>query len=227
MSILNRMRQIFSANANAALDKMEDPEKMIEQYIREAETALGEVKARTADSMVVKDRCDKKLNTCKEQIASMTSYASKALKEGNETDAEKFIEKRMLLEEELDGLTLAAESAAVNVAQMRELHDKLAKELDSYKNKRDSIRSKMAVVKTSEKVAEMTNLAGKAGATLSNFSRMEEKVDNLLSRQNAMAQLDKPSDEIADLKNKYDVPEHEAKVKAEIEKLKEELKKAV
>lgn len=34
MSILNRFTDIISANINSIIDKMEDPEKMIDQYLR-------------------------------------------------------------------------------------------------------------------------------------------------------------------------------------------------
>ena len=48
MGILTRFKDIMSANINALLDKCEDPEKMIDQYMRNLESDLGKVKAETA-----------------------------------------------------------------------------------------------------------------------------------------------------------------------------------
>ena len=38
MGILTRFKDIMSANINALLDKCEDPEKMIDQYMRNLES---------------------------------------------------------------------------------------------------------------------------------------------------------------------------------------------
>ena len=52
MGILTRFKDIMSANINALLDKCEDPEKMIDQYMRNLESDLGKVKAETASVMM-------------------------------------------------------------------------------------------------------------------------------------------------------------------------------
>lgn len=38
MGIISRFKDIMSANFNALLDKCEDPEKMIDQYLRNLES---------------------------------------------------------------------------------------------------------------------------------------------------------------------------------------------
>ena len=50
-NILKRFTDIMSANINALLDKAEDPAKMVDQYIRDIESDLGNVKAETAAVM--------------------------------------------------------------------------------------------------------------------------------------------------------------------------------
>jgi Kef-type K+ transport system membrane component KefB len=45
MSILTRFKDIMASNINALLDKAEDPEKMIDQCLRNLNTDLGKVKS--------------------------------------------------------------------------------------------------------------------------------------------------------------------------------------
>ena len=93
MGILTRFKDIMSANINALLDKCEDPEKMIDQYMRNLESDLGKVKAETASVMAEETRAKRELDECTEQVNKMQSYAEKALTAGNEADARKFLEK--------------------------------------------------------------------------------------------------------------------------------------
>ena len=51
MGILQRFKDIMAANINALLDKAEDPEKMIDQTMRNLTKDLGEVKKETAAVM--------------------------------------------------------------------------------------------------------------------------------------------------------------------------------
>ena len=97
MGILSRFKDIMSANINALLDKCEDPEKMIDQYMRNLESDLGKVKAETASVMAEATRAKRELDECSAEIAKYQSYAEKALTAGNESDARTFLEKKQQL----------------------------------------------------------------------------------------------------------------------------------
>ena len=55
-NILKRFGDIMSANINALLDKAEDPEKMIDKYIRDIEEDMRNVKAETAAVMATETK---------------------------------------------------------------------------------------------------------------------------------------------------------------------------
>ena len=90
-SILKRFKDIMAANINQLLDKAEDPEKMIDQYLRDMEEDLGRVKAETAAVMAEATKANRQLEELKEENAKMEKYAEKALIAGNEADAHYYI----------------------------------------------------------------------------------------------------------------------------------------
>ena len=112
MGILSRFKDIMSANINALLDKAEDPEKMIDQCLRNLNSDLGKVKSETAAVMAEEARAKRALDECNDEILSMQSYAVKAIQAGNEEDAKKFLEKKATLTTKQQGLQEAYNMAA-------------------------------------------------------------------------------------------------------------------
>ena len=139
MGILTRFKDIMSANINALLDKCEDPEKMIDQYMRNLESDLGKVKAETASVMAEETRCKRELDECTADVAKYQSYAEKALKAGNEADARTFLEKKQQLVSKQATLQQTYNIAADNAAKMRQMHDKLCKDIQSLEARRDAV----------------------------------------------------------------------------------------
>ena len=68
MGILTRFKDIMAANFNALLDKCEDPEKMIDQYLRDLQSDLGKVKSETAAIIADEKAAKRKLDACDEEI---------------------------------------------------------------------------------------------------------------------------------------------------------------
>lgn len=219
-NILKRFGDIMSANINALLDKAEDPEKMIEKYIRDIEEDMRNVKAETAAVMASATKAKRELTECQDEIAKMQKYAEKALLAGNESDARRFLEKKGELTGKQAGLQQACDLAEANADKMKEMHDKLEKDLGSLKAKRDSIKAKAAVAKTQEKLNKMGSSVSGAGEAMAAFDRMEAKVDRMLDEANAMSELNSETDSIDDLAAKYDGEESSSSVDDELAALK-------
>ena len=97
MGIISRFKDIMSANINALMDKWEDPEKMIDQYMRNLESDLGKVKAETASVMADEARAKRELDECTAEINKLQAYAEKAVVAGNDDDARQFLSKSEFL----------------------------------------------------------------------------------------------------------------------------------
>jgi phage shock protein A len=206
MGILTRFKDIMSANINSLLDKCEDPEKMIDQYMRNLESDLGKVKAETASVMAEETRAKRELDECTEQINKMQSYAEKALRAGNEADARTFLEKKQQLASTQAALTQSYELAAANSAKMRQMHDKLVKDIESLEARRATIKAKVQTAKAQERINNMGSSVVGANNSMAAFNKMEAKANKMLDEANAMAELNQ-SQADADVDNlaaKYD-----------------------
>lgn len=223
MSILSRFNDIIKANINALLDKAEDPAKMIDQYLREMTDDLAEVKRETASVMAEETRTMRLADENQAQVDKYDALARKALQAGNETDARVFLARKQELEAAGAGLKTAYAAAHENAVRMREMHDKLARDIETLKSRRQSIKAKVTVAKTQEKINELSSASEKVNGAMGAFERMEEKANAMLDEANAMSELNNFSvDEALKLEEKY-AKENTPSVDDALAKLKEEM----
>jgi phage shock protein A len=205
MTILTRFKDIMSSNINALLDKAENPEKMIDQILRNLNKDLGNVKAETASIMAQEQRSKRELDECTEEVNKMERYAIKALEANNEDDARKFLEKKTELTAKQAELRESYDLSQSNAIRMREMHDKLVADIGELESRRTMIKGKMAVAKTQDRINQIGSSVNSANRSISAFERMEEKANRTLDEANAMAELNRGSkDDIKDLTAKYD-----------------------
>lgn len=212
MGIISRFKDIMSANINALLDKAEDPEKMIDQYLRNLESDLGKVKSETAAVMAEETRAKRELDECTAEIAKYQKYAEKALTAGNEADARQFLVKKSQLTEQQTALQQTYEIASANAVKMRQMHDKLSKDIAELNGRKASIKAKISAAKAQERISKMGSSVAGVSNNLSAFDRMEAKANQMLDQANAMAELNSSAEDndIENLASKYDSAESPA-----------------
>lgn len=225
MGVLTRFKDIMASNINALLDKCEDPEKMIDQYLRNLESDLGKVKAETASVMAEETRSKRELDECAQEIEKLQKYAGKALTAGNEADARQFLEKKQLAVAKQASLQQMYTMAADNAAKMRQMHDKLVKDIGNLNARRDTIKAKVQVAKTQKRLNEIGSSVTGAQGNLSAFDRMEDKAERMLDEANAMSELNQvdADNDINNLQAKYDEQPSDAAVDDELAALKAQM----
>lgn len=224
MGVLSRFRDIMAANVNALLDKAEDPQKMIDQYLRDLEGDLAKVKAETASMMAEEKAAKRDLDECMEEIGKMADYAKRAVAAGNDNEAKQFLQKKSELSGRQETLQKKYDIAVSNSAQMREMHDKLESDIASLKGRRETLKAKAQIAETQAKMNKMGSGSREAGATMAAFDRMEDKINKMLDEQDAMEELNKgQTDSTEELMKKYDKEAKESDVDAELAALKAEM----
>ena len=223
MGILSRFTDIISANVNALLDKAEDPAKLVDQYLRKANNELAEVKKETAGVMAEESRTRRLVEENEKEVAKYTELARKAIIAGNEDDAKVFLSKKQGLEAAGAGLKLTHAVASENAVKMRQMHDKLVKDINALNAKRQMIKAKTSVAEATNRV-NILSTSGMGEGAISAFERMEAKADRLLDEANARAELDlEPIDRAQELEDKYMLDDFDDSVNAELAAMKAQL----
>lgn len=222
MGILSRFSEIMKSNINAALDKLEDPSKMIDQTLRTLREDLAEVKKETAAVMADEKAAKRAVDECVTNVERHTNAAKNALKSGHEDDARALLSKKQELEANLAGLQQTYQLAHSNAEKMKQMHNKLVDDIESLEARKDSAKGKIAAAKAQECVNKMTSGTSKAESSISAFERMEAKADKMLDSAMAEAELNAEAEAGNDLIDKYSAG-CSASVEDELAALKAEL----
>ncbi|WP_258297444.1 PspA/IM30 family protein [Paenibacillus peoriae] len=182
MGILSRFRDIMKMNINALVDKVGDPERTIDDYMRNLNSDLGKVKAETASVLADERRAKRALDECKAEIKKLQRYASKSVEAGNEEEARKFLERKGLQAEKLEQLQTSYDVASTNAVNMKQMQEKLVSDMGQLEARSAELKGKMAVAKAQQTLNSM-------GSKNSAFEVMEEQVNRAYDEAMAIAEL--------------------------------------
>ena len=195
----------MSSNINALLDKAEDPEKMIDQTLRNLNNDLAKVKNETAEVMADEAKAKRNLDECNAEIARMQQYAEKAVVAGNDADATRFLSEKAKLVAKQATLQQVYDVSAANAMKMRQMHDKLVNDIADLESRKDAIKAKIRLAKAQQDINKMTSKVD-SSSSFAAFQRMEDKADAMLDVAAAEAELNATaaSSEVDSLASKYD-----------------------
>ncbi|MCM3342100.1 PspA/IM30 family protein [Paenibacillus sp. MER TA 81-3] len=182
MGILSRFRDIMASNVNALLDKAEDPEKTIDDYMRSLNSDLGKVKAETASVLADERRAKSALDECNAEIKKLQRYAEKSVEDGKEEDALKFLERKAALAEKQNRLQTSYDLASDNAVKMKQMQDKLVWDMGRLEARRTELKEKLAAAKAQQRLNSGNDVD-------SSFDALEEKANHALDEAMALAEL--------------------------------------
>ncbi|TCZ75462.1 PspA/IM30 family protein [Paenibacillus albiflavus] len=178
MGILSRLRDIMKVNVNSLVERTDDPEKTIDEYMRNLNSDLGKVKAETASVLADERRAKTLLDECNAEIKKLQRYAEKSVEAGNEDESLKFLERKAMLAEKLTELQAAYDLASSNAASMKQMQDKLVSDLGQLEAKRIELKGKLAATKLQQ-----------GSGIKASFQEMDERVTQALNEATALAEL--------------------------------------
>lgn len=192
MSMLKRVRDILSSNINALLDKAEDPEKMLEQYIRDMEESYQEAKVAVTQAIASKNRIEAKYNKQVEEVAKWEKNAILAVQKGQDDLAKEALKRQADAEKLRDTYKAQLDQQSAEVENLKSVLSKLESKLDEAKNKKELLITQAKNAKAQKKIYDTMSKVGNEHATRG-FDKMADKVEQMVAEAKASAELNTDS----------------------------------
>ena len=205
-SILGRIAQLTRANVNAMLDRAEDPEKMLDQLVRDYTSSIAEAEEAVAQTignlrLAEADHA--------EDVAAAKEWGAKALAasrkaddlraQGQTAEADRFDQLAKVALGKQIGFEGEAKTAAPSIASQGETVEKLKTGLVQMRSKLEDLHSRRDQLVARQKTAEAQAKVHDAVKSInvldptSELSRFEEKVRREEARVAGHAELNASS----------------------------------
>lgn len=232
-SIFGRISQITKANINALLDKAEDPEKILDQLVRDYTNEIAEAEqavAQTIGNLRLAERDRDEDQQAASEWGAKAAMASKKADElraaGNAAEADKMdnlakvaITKQISFEKEVADAEpiIAAQTATVD--KLKTGLNKMKMQLEDLKSRRDSLVARSKTAATQSQVQEAVSKINIMDPT-SELGRFEEKVRRAEALAAGQAELAGEGESIDDQFAALDVSAADAEVTSRLQALK-------
>ena len=189
MGILSRMKTVFKSEVSAALDKVEDTEKMLDQTVLDMQQQLMKAKQQVAVAIADEKRLERQYKENQAQTESWMEKAKLAVQKGNDELAKAALERKT----EYEGLAAEYkkqwEAQKASVEKIKASLRELERKIDEARRQKDLLIARNKRAKAQKQIHQtMAGMATNAGA-FDTFDRMKRKVENEEARAEAVAEI--------------------------------------
>ena len=217
MGIFSRLSDIVNANIHAALDKAEDPEKLVRLMIQEMEDTLVEVRTHAAKAIAERKERSRHLELLETQALDWEQKAELALRQDREDLAKSALLQKAAVNEQIGHVRRELEIIGEQLVKLNDDIGQLEAKLKDAKARQRTLLMRYQHAQTGLKVRGQVH-SNKLAEAIERFDRAERRIDGLEAQAEAL-DLGRGRDlkrEIADL-------EAEDRIAQELAALKQKL----
>jgi len=221
-SLFARINDIMNSNINDLLDRIEDPERMIKQIIREMEENIVQAREGVLNAITSEKQLLRELEQQRAQSKAWLQKAETALI----ADKEELARSALARKKDIDAIIANLEPAwlgAKNTSerlknQLRQLEERL----EEAKRKRTTLMARQHAATAHQQMDKTLRTFETGLDAQAKFGRMEDRVAAMEARTAAIAEL---SEDRSPLEKEFERMELEQDVDAELLALKIKIKK--
>ncbi|MBD2393036.1 PspA/IM30 family protein [Cyanobacterium aponinum FACHB-4101] len=175
MGIFDRISRVIRANVNDMIDKAEDPEKVLEQSIREMGDDLVKMRQAVAQAIASQKRTEQQYQKNLSEANTWQQRAQLALSKGEEGLAREALVRKKTHAETAATLKAQLDSQVQQIDALRRNLTALESKISEAKTKKDMLKARISAAKANKQLQSTISNINSSSA-MSAFERMEERV---------------------------------------------------
>ena len=220
-SIFRRINDIINSNINDLLDRIEDPERMIKQIIREMEENINQSREGVINAIASEKQLLHELENHRQQAENWRGKAETALEAGKEDLCRTALLRKKEIERIINNLEPAWETAKATSERLKTQLRKLEDKLEEAKRKRSTLIARQRAAEARQHLNGTLRKFDESIDAQRRFDHMEDRVAEMEARTAAVEELE---DDTSALEKEFLQLEVDQEVEAELASLKIKVK---
>lgn len=192
MAILDRISQLVRANVNDLIDRAEDPQKMLDQILRDMQSNITQARAQVASMIAQEKELEADLDQTKQLSAEWNDKATRAVTAGKDDLAREALRRKRDNDE---SSTLYAQQLDVQQQSVEKLKQQLRLLESKYQttlSQRDTLVARQRRAQATQQVAQHVSVLSPLDPS-AELDRMERKIRSNEAQAAALTELDDSS----------------------------------
>lgn len=217
MPIFEKLRRIFNSNINDLLDRVEDPEKILNQLLEDMQHELKEVKIQVAAAIRDANKFEAQY---KENLESAEKWEKRAIvfiQHGDDVRAKEALRRKRSAADLAAGFREQFEAQQESVSVLKDGLATLEQKIEEAKSKRALLIARQRRAEA-ERTIHQTVSGMSDSSALNAFDRMQDRVLDTEAEAEALGEMRQPSleEEFDKLDKKDEIDDELAKLKARL-----------
>ncbi len=175
MGIFDRIGRVVRANVNDMIDKAEDPEKVLEQSIRDMGDDLVKMRQAVAQAIASQKRTEQQYQKNLSEANTWQQRAQLALSKGEEGLAREALVRKKTYADTAATLKTQLDGQVGQIDSLRRNLTALESKISEAKTKKDMLKARLSAAKANKQLQDTISNIG-TNSAMSAFERMEDKV---------------------------------------------------
>jgi phage shock protein A len=186
-----RMSTVVKAKISKLLDRAEDPAETLEYSYQKQIEQLQNVKKGIADVVTAKKRLQLQEEQYKSQVVKLDTQARQALAAGKEDLARTALERKNVLQTDLQSLDEQITQLEAQQQQLTESEQKLRAKIEQFRSKKEVIKAQYSAAEAQVRISEAATGVGEEMADVGlAMQRAVDKTEQMKARASAVQELE-------------------------------------
>ena len=188
--LMSRTTALFKVKANTMLDKAEKPDETLDYSYQRQVEMLAKMKQSVAQIVTAKKRMQMQEQTLQQSLLKLDGQAKQALAGGREDLARTALERKSLIQGQLQGLDQQVAQLEHQQQSLIDQEQRLTAKVEAFRTQKEVVKAQYSAAEAQVKIGEATTGLGEEMSDVGlALQRAQDKTEQMQARAEAVGEL--------------------------------------